>query len=216
MTHNEKLAVLVVSTISVLAISRLIYLFNFISERMWLALDAQAIVQWTVLGSLVLFATYRLNLMLINRSKVLEFSYLKLIAPLRRFADNIAILPAYLMAPLAVLYMAVLAYSLPIIAFWEEWFFRGNIEGVGSAIVRTLLFALIHMLVGASLRGSIVLLVPGSFFALVYSLQSDYAQGLLASTYLHVFYDVIAIAYVSCFVISHRRQLTQQTEIQTI
>lgn len=209
MTHSEKNAIQVVSTVLVISIGLLIVDYNFISVQMWSSLEPQEMVRWSLLGTLVLGVTYYAS-RLIPQNRVLQFSWLKLIPGLKRYAENMAVLPTYLFAPVAVAYMLMLTYALPIITFWEEWYFRGRIDGWISAVVTTIAFALVHFAIGASLGGSLVLVIPGGFFALVYTLQSNYAEGLIASTDLHVFYDVVAIILVSCIVARQRRHLKPQ------
>lgn len=115
-------------------------------------------------------------------------------------AENVATLPLRLITPLAIAYMVVLTYMLPAIAFIEEWMFRGQISGFWSAVLVTVVFALIHLAVGATIGGSIALTIPGGFFALVYMMG-----GLAFATYLHIFYDVAAIGMTMAIFIREKR-----------
>lgn len=212
MSRKEKDAILIVSTLLIISLGMLVLDYNFISVNMWSALKPTEIMRWSVLGGLVLGVTYYAS-RLIPEHPLLGFSWLKLIPALRRHAENMAIMPTYLFAPLAVAYMGLLIYVLPVIAFWEELMFRGRIDGWLSAIATTLIFALVHFLVGATVGGSLVLVIPGGFFALVYALQGDFAGGLIASTYLHVFYDVGAVILIGFIVLRQRRQTRLQAPV---
>lgn len=212
MTAREKDAVLIVSTLVVLSIGSLFLQFDYINQTMWSALTLEMIARYSVLGILIVGVTYALAIRLREQSKLMRFSWLKLVRPFRDYAENIAVMPLYLFVPLAVAYTVVLIYVLPTIAFNEEWLSRRHISDIGSAVVVTVVFALVHILVGATIGGTIALLIPSGFLALVYTLEGYGDQGLIAATYLHVFYDVGAVLLVTwLFVQEKRKDAKQQT-----
>jgi hypothetical protein len=199
---KEQKAILFVSTLMVLSIATIIWQYDYINQALWSRLTWQDTLVYTLLGIAILGVTYRVAFHLRSGPDWLKFSWLKLIPPLRNHAENVAALPMKLMAPLAVVYMVLLTYTLPAIAFIEEAMFRTHIRGIASAVVVTVVFALVHFLVGATIGGSIALVVPGGFFALVYSVGGG---DLVAATYLHVFYDVAAIALVMAIFVKEKR-----------
>jgi membrane protease YdiL (CAAX protease family) len=185
-SKKERDALLVASTIVILMVVSMIWDYDFINQQMWLALDGGQVFQYSALG-LTLLAATALASKLAHEHEIMHFSLLRYIKPLRWVA-NLVLIPLKLWSPLVVLYIIVLTYTLPALTFFEEYIFRGKIEGWVSAIVVTVVFALSHMLMGATLGVATALVVPGAIFALFYQYH-----GLVGATYLHTFYDVGAI-----------------------
>lgn len=200
MTSRERNAILIISTAVVLSIGRIFLEFDFINQKLWGVLTPRLIAENSILGAMILGVTYLFSKYLRGGPRILGFSWLKLIPALRRFAENIAALPLRLIAPLGITYMIVLTYMLPAIAYFEEFYSRGQITGFWSAVIVTLAFALVHLLAGATLGGSITLIIPGGFFALIYSVG-----GIVIATYLHVFYDIVAIAVTMAIYVKEKR-----------
>lgn len=204
MTDRERDALLVASTIVVLLVVRMIWHYDFINQQMWLALQAQEVMEYSVLGLLVLAATAYAS-KLLHEFPLMHFSLLRYIKPLR-WVTNLVLLPLKLWPPVTILYVVVLTYTLPALTFFEEYLFRGRIDGWVSAAVVTIVFALAHMIMGATLGVSVALVIPGAIFALV----AQY-QGLIGATYLHTFYDIGAIILAVAFFIRDRRTAAAQT-----
>lgn len=187
MNTREHNAQLIASFLMVMALVFYWWSFDFINRKMWESVTWGLLLKYGLLSLLVLGATAWAS-KLLHESKVMQFSFLRFVKSLR-WAANMVLTPIRLYRPLAVIYILFLTYSLPAIAFVEEVVFRDRITGIVSAIVVTIIFGLVHMLMGATLGVGIALMIPGGFFALVYM-----SEGILAATYLHIFYDVGAIA----------------------
>lgn len=89
---------------------------------------------------------------------------------------------------LGPIYLFLLAFVLPVICYWEETIFRQGTHDWKDAIVRSLLFGFVHMLVGVPLGAAIALSVAGLWLSICY-LQG----GILLSTVHHTTYDLIIL-----------------------
>lgn len=89
------------------------------------------------------------------------------------------------------IYLALLMFDLPVIAFTEEMIFRQGTASWPEAIVRSLLFGFVHMLVGVPLFAVASLSVAGLWFSYFY-----FEGGVELSTLHHTTYDFIVVGLI--------------------
>ena len=90
--------------------------------------------------------------------------------------------------------------ALPHFAKIEEVLFRSGTKGIGSALIRSLIFGLTHMLAGISLGYALALTVAGLWFSYQYK-----KGGVERSTSYHLAwnYFLVLILLVVLFATAH-------------
>lgn len=80
----------------------------------------------------------------------------------------------------AIAFLAVMLILIPALSIAEENMFRTGHLGIGSTLVQSVKFGLVHCLVGIPLAAGIALIVPGFFFARKY--ERAYRNALRKNT----------------------------------
>lgn len=74
------------------------------------------------------------------------------------------------------LVLALLFFHLPRYAFWEECTFRQGYNTLREVPLRSLIFGLVHMIMGVSLQTALALAVGGAVFHLIYLREYEEAM----------------------------------------
>jgi len=114
---------------------------------------------------------------------------------------NVNLLPMFTRV-LGPIYVVLLAFIVPQIAFVEEAIFRRGTNDWQDATVRSLLFGAIHMLVGVPVGAAIALAGVGMWLSYCY-----FQGGVDVSTVHHTTYDLIALSLVLVMVLFKRDEL---------
>ena len=98
--------------------------------------------------------------------------------------------------PLVILFWVLMTFSLPYLAKMEEVMFREGVIDLGSRIKKSIIFGMVHMVMGIPLFVAMLLCITGFIFSIRYCkvyrvLGSE--EALLASTSLHMKYNFIII-----------------------
>jgi len=93
---------------------------------------------------------------------------------------------------LGPIYAVAFAFILPQVALIEERVFRSGTTSWGNAMVRSLIFAAVHLLVGAPLCWALGIWVAGMWFSYCY-----FHGDLLAATVHHTTYDLFMMALMA-------------------
>jgi len=105
--------------------------------------------------------------------------------------------------PLVILFWVLMAFSLPYLAKMEEIMFREGVIDLGARIKKSIIFGMVHMVMGIPLFVAMLLCIAGFIFSIRYCkvyrvLGSE--EALLASTSLHMKYNFILIT-IGCLLV---------------
>lgn len=101
-----------------------------------------------------------------------------------------------------VLFGALLVVSLPLLVEREEWIFRRGAErrGIFGNTVASLVFGLMHVLVGIPVGAGLALAIGGAYFTHVYLREfratRSRSAALAESTRAHLGYDLVIVMLV--------------------
>lgn len=100
--------------------------------------------------------------------------------------------------PVVLIFWVLMAFSLPYLAKMEEVIFREGAIDIGSRIKKSIIFGMVHMVMGIPLFVAMLLCITGFIFSIKYCkaykvLGSD--EAILASTSLHMKYNFILITF---------------------
>ncbi len=104
-------------------------------------------------------------------------------------------------------YLMLLAFVIPQIAAYEESMFRKGTTSWQDAILRSLLFGAVHLLVGVPISAAIAIAGAGLWFSYCY-----FDGGVTASTVHHTTYDLAAILVTLFLVLCRREALLASIE----
>lgn len=121
-------------------------------------------------------------------------------------AFNINLLPAF-HRWLGPIYLAVLAFTVPQVAAFEESVFRKGTTSWQDAVLRSLLFGLVHVLVGAPLSAAVAIAAAGMWFSYCY-----FQGGVAESTIQHTTYDLIAVLLILGTLMFRREKMLASIE----
>ena len=98
--------------------------------------------------------------------------------------------------PLVIIFWVLMVFSLPYLAKMEEIMFREGVIDLGDRIKKSIIFGMIHMVMGIPLFVAMLLCITGFIFSIRYCKVYGVLGGeeaLLASTSLHMKYNFILI-----------------------
>jgi hypothetical protein len=105
---------------------------------------------------------------------------------------NINFLPLYLPIPyFGVVFGLLLLINLPSLAMFEEKLFREGTEGWKDGIIGSIIFGLVHCLVGVPLGAGIAIIFAGIWFT-----QQYFVGGIVRSALHHTTYNTIIASLV--------------------
>ncbi|HRF59804.1 MAG TPA: hypothetical protein PLH94_07815 [Fimbriimonadaceae bacterium] len=150
----------------------------------------------TMASSVVLiFTTITVGILLIVLwPSVLGWTWLMLLARPEEAANagqNLNLAPAQI-PYVGLLFVALLALSVPRFARYEEEQFRRGTKGPGDALVRSVKFGLVHCIVGVPIGLGLALTIPGLWFTYQYR-----RGGVRRAVFVHSIYNwliLIALA----------------------
>lgn len=152
---------------------------------------------WAFLMMLGVFITIVL-LSLIDLPQFLRFSWISLISSGAK-GQNLITSPALSGSiPIVCIFWVVFTLCLPYLAKIEEIGFRDGATGLRSRIIKSILFGLVHMIMGIQLYIAIILIFVGYLFSCKYMVgfrRGGNEVGLAASTSLHAKYNFIIITF---------------------
>ena len=152
---------------------------------------------WAFLMMLGVFITIVL-LSLIDLPQFLRFSWISLISSGAK-GQNLITSPALSGSiPIVCIFWVVFTLCLPYLAKIEEIGFRGDVTDIKSRIIKSILFGLVHMIMGIQLYIAIILIFVGYLFSCKYMVgfrRGGNEVGLAASTSLHAKYNFIIITF---------------------
>lgn len=152
---------------------------------------------WAFLMMLGVFTVVVL-LSLINLPQFLRFSWISLISSEVK-SQNLITSPALSGSiPIVCIFWVVFTLCLPYLAKIEEIGFRGDATDIKSRIIKSILFGLVHMIMGIQLYIAIILIFVGYLFSCKYMIgfrKGGNEVGLAASTSLHAKYNFIIITF---------------------
>ena len=98
--------------------------------------------------------------------------------------------------PIVLVFWALMVFSLPYLAKMEEIMFREGVIDLGARIKKSIIFGMVHMVMGIPLFVAMLLCITGFIFSIryckVYGILGS-EEALLASTSLHMKYNFILI-----------------------
>ncbi len=100
-------------------------------------------------------------------------------------------------------------FTLPTLATYEEIFFRQPIDSVREALLMSVIFGLVHMLVFVPLHTGIALILPGLWWSYLYMDSGDLAAPVMS----HTTFNLIAVTVL--LVTLSWKWLTTHTPILT-
>lgn len=146
----------------------------------------------TASSSVLIVATVALGITLIVAwPAVLGWSWLMLLARPEEAANagqNLNLAPAQL-PYLGLVFVALLAFSVPGFARYEEEQFRRGTNGLGDALARSVKFGLAHCVVGVPLGLGLALTVPGLWLTYQYR-----RGGIRRAVFVHSIYNWLILA----------------------
>ena len=152
---------------------------------------------WAFLMVLGVFITIVL-LSLIHLPQFLKFSWISLISSGAK-SQNLVTSPISSGSIWIIsIFWVVFSLCLPYLAKIEEIGFRGGATGIKSRIIKSILFGLVHMVMGIQLYIAIILIFVGYLFSCKYMIgfrKGGNEVGLAASTSLHAKYNFIIITF---------------------
>ena len=152
---------------------------------------------WAFLMMLGVFTVVVL-LSLINLPQFLRFSWISLISSEVK-SQNLITSPALSGSiPIVCIFWVVFTLCLPYLAKIEEIGFRGGATSLRSRIIKSIVFGLVHMIMGIQLYIAIILIFVGYLFSCKYMIgfrKGGNEVGLAASTSLHAKYNFIIITF---------------------
>lgn len=189
MNRKEKLAVYTTSALMFMAVIHAGYSLRSINLAYWNKIVQSGLFDFRFLIhiGLVLLTTFYAAKVLSESHRIMNISLLRFI-PAMKWVSNIAFVPLRLHWSFASTYVLLLYFSLPAFAATEEYLFRTHVVSFKSAVVVTIVFGLIHLLVGSTLAVSIAVMIPGALFAYVYT-----QLGLHQAAYYHLMYNIFAV-----------------------
>lgn len=96
---------------------------------------------------------------------------------------------------LRIPFILLFYFSLPLLSFFEEFIFRHGLgysptETLTTALWRSLVFGLAHLIGGIPLRSGLVLSIAGLYLSAFYI-----NFGLMEATFVHMYYNLIFFSY---------------------
>lgn len=150
----------------------------------WLGAIASSVV--------LLFVTITIGILLmVLWPKVLGWTWLLLLARPEEAASagqNLNLAPAKI-PYVGLLFVALLAFSVPRFARYEEEQFRRGTKGLGDALVRSVKFGLIHCVVGVPIGLGLALTIPGLWLTYQYR-----RGGVRRAVFAHSVYNWLILA----------------------
>jgi hypothetical protein len=126
---------------------------------------------------------------------ILHWSWLMLLAQPGETAGGNLNVAAAEIPYFGLIFLALLFVNLPSLARWEEETFREGTRSWAHALPRSVLFGLMHCLVGVPLFAGLALALPGLWFTAHY-----FKGGVERATLFHSVYNMILVLALFCFV----------------
>jgi len=151
-----------------------------------------------VIGVIVIISL----LSFIDLPQFLKFSWLSLISSEYK-GQNLVTSPLLSGSiPIVCIFWVVFTFCLPYLAKIEEIGFRSNSTSHKSRIIKSIVFGLLHMIMGIPLYVAIILIFVGYLYSCKYMIgfrRGGNEVGLAASTSLHAKYNFIIITFGCLF-----------------
>jgi membrane protease YdiL (CAAX protease family) len=136
---------------------------------------------------------------LVELPYILKFSWISFITSGESRGSNLATTPlssGYVL--IVLIFWVVMTLCLPYLAKIEEIMFRSNVLKRSDRIKKSIIFGLIHMIMGIPLYIALVICVMGYIYSYKYYkayIKGGDELGLAASTSLHAKYNFILITF---------------------
>ena len=168
--------------------------FKGVAKEEWRRL---AIVCPLLVGAMLVVLTLLYDKVSGPLAKILQFSWLSLLAdPKEKAGTNLVVMAGASIPYFGVVFIVLLFLNLPGMARSEEEMFREGTKSWVDGVPRSLAFGLMHCVVGVPIAVGLALMIPGLWFTREY-----FKGGVDRSTRVHSAYNMILIVVLAFYLI---------------